>query len=256
MPAARHDDAVSVIEEPPARSSGRDLHEAVLEVLGRAIVNGEITPGSVLRGEELEARFDVSRSVIREAVRVLESLSLVASRRRVGVSVLPEQAWDPYAPRVIRWRLASPQRVEVLQSLNELRAAIEPAAARLAARRATPEQCGELTAAVIEMTVAARSGDLETYLLHDIRFHRTLLAAAGNPMFSALATVVEEVLAGRTHGNMMPASPDPDAIRLHGIVTTAVRTGNPGEAEQALRAIVAEAADAIAAHAGPPQTAG
>ncbi len=243
---------MSVIQEPPADSGRRDLHDSVLEVLGQAIVGGEIAPGTVLRGEELEARFDVSRSVIREAVRVLESLSLVTSRRRVGVSVLPADAWDPYAPRVIRWRLASPQRVEVLQSLNELRAAIEPAAARLAARRATPEQCGALTSAVIEMTVAARSGDLEAYLVHDTRFHRTLLAATGNPMFSGLVTVVEEVLAGRTHGNMMPATPEPEAIRLHGTVATAVMTGQPDEAEQALRSIVAEVADAIAAHAPRP----
>jgi DNA-binding FadR family transcriptional regulator len=247
---------VSVIHEPSVGSTRRDLHESVLEVLGQAIVAGEIAPGSVLRGEELEARFEVSRSVIREAVRVLESLSLVASRRRVGVSVLPAPSWDPYAPRVIRWRLASPQRVEVLQSLNELRAAIEPHAARLAARRATPEQCGALTEAVIEMSVAARSGDLEAYLRHDTRFHRTLLAASGNPMFSGLATVVEQVLAGRTHGDMMPAKPDPEAVRLHGTVATAVRTGQQDEAEQALRSIVAEAADAIAAHADPPPAAG
>jgi DNA-binding FadR family transcriptional regulator len=248
---ARHDDPVSVTKEPPVGSPRRDLHESVLQVLGQAIVAGDISPGSVLRGEELEARFDVSRSVIREAVRVLESLSLVASRRRVGVSVLPPQSWDPYARRVIRWRLASPQRVEVLQSLNELRAAIEPAAARLAARRASPRQCGMLTEAVIEMTVAARSGDLETYLQHDIRFHRTLLGASGNPMFSWLATVVEEVLAGRTHHNLMPAKPEPEAVRLHGTVAAAVRTGDPDEAEQALRGIVAEAADALAAQAQP-----
>lgn len=228
-----------------SRRISSDLHESVLEALGHEVVTGAIAEGTVLRLEQLETRFAVSRSVVREVVRVLESMQLVEARRRVGVSVLPQQRWDSYAPRVIRWRLAGPQRLRQLHWLNELRWAIEPVAAGLAARRATPDQCGVLAGAVIGMTATARSGDLESYLEHDKRFHRTLLAASHNPMFSGLAAVVEEVLAGRTHHHLMPATPEPEAIRLHGVVAAAIQSGDQQCAEDSLRAIIAEVIGAM-----------
>lgn len=89
-------------------TSGRGLHGQVLETLGPAITAGEYPPGSVLRTDELAQRFDVSRSVMREAVRVLESMHLVESRRRVGVTVRPKAEWNVYDPQVIRWRLVAP----------------------------------------------------------------------------------------------------------------------------------------------------
>ncbi|MGH3495736.1 MAG: FadR/GntR family transcriptional regulator, partial [Sciscionella sp.] len=177
---------------PKGKGGRGDLHETVLDALGQRVVTGDIPEGTVLRLAELEAQFEVSRGVVREAVRVLESMQVVRSRRRVGVCVLPQAQWDPYAPRVIRWRLAGPQRLRQLNWINELRSAIEPVAAKLAAQRATPEQCGLLTGAVIGMTASARAGDLETYLQHDQQFHRTVLAGSGNPMFRGLAAAVEE----------------------------------------------------------------
>ena len=70
-------------------------------------------------------------------MRVLESMGLVAARRRVGITVLPPARWNPFDPDIIRWRLAGPDRLRHLQSLSELRSAIEPLAARLAAAHAT-----------------------------------------------------------------------------------------------------------------------
>jgi len=223
----------------------RSRHHSVLETLGQEIVSGTLAPGAVLRVDAAEARFAVSRSVVREAVRVLESMHLVSSRQRVGITVLGPEHWNPYAPLVIRWRLAGPDRLLLLQSLSELRSGIEPVAARLAATRARPDQCGALTAAVIGMSVTARARDLEAYLTHDVQFHRTLLAASGNIMFAGLAIVIEELLAGRTHHHLMPEVPESTAIALHGAVATAVQSGRPDEAEQAMRAIVAEAAQAL-----------
>lgn len=88
----------------------RGLHARVLDSLGPAITAGEYPAGSVLRTDELAQRFEVSRSVMREAVRVLESMHLVASRRRVGVTVRPAEEWNVYDPQVIRWRLAGADR--------------------------------------------------------------------------------------------------------------------------------------------------
>ena len=101
----------------------------------------------------------------------------------------------------------SGDRAAQLVSLSELRRGFEPAAAALAARRADPHQCRIMAAAVSDMVVHGRSGDLEAYLLADKIFHRTLLEASGNEMFRALNGVVAEVLTGRTHHGMMPACP-------------------------------------------------
>ncbi|MET9971863.1 FCD domain-containing protein, partial [Streptomyces sp. NPDC006356] len=172
-------------------TTGRGLHGQVLETLGPAITAGEYPPGSVLRTDELAQRFDVSRSVMREAVRVLESMHLVESRRRVGVTVRPAE-WNVYDPQVIRWRLAGADRPQQLRSLTVLRSAIEPVAAGLAAKHATADQCAELTECALGMVAHSRGHQLEGYLVHDVAFHRVILNASGNEMFARLGDVVAD----------------------------------------------------------------
>jgi DNA-binding FadR family transcriptional regulator len=221
------------------------LHASVLDALGRQVVSGELAAGTVLRIDQLDERYGVSRSVVREAVRVLDSMGLVEARKRLGVRVLPSSAWNVFDPRVIRWRLDGPGREEQLLSLGELRRGVEPVAAELAAAHASPEQCGAMLGAVVQMAVHAKSGDLEAYLQADQLFHATLLAASGNEMLAALAGVVGEVLAGRTHHDLMPATPNPVAVRLHGDVAEAVQSGDGAAASAAMHAIIAEASDAL-----------
>ncbi|MEU2875558.1 MULTISPECIES: FadR/GntR family transcriptional regulator [unclassified Streptomyces] len=216
---------------------GRGLHGRVLDALGPAITAGEYPPGSVLRTDELAQSFDVSRSVMREAVRVLESMHLVASRRRVGVTVLPADEWNVYDPQVIRWRLAGADRARQLRSLTVLRSAVEPVAAGLAARHATPEQCSELTECALGMVANSRGHRLDRYLLHDVAFHRVILCASGNEMFARLGDVVAEVLTGRTQHEVMFEDPDPAAVTLHVRVAEAVRAGDAERAERLTREI-------------------
>ncbi|MET9379502.1 FadR/GntR family transcriptional regulator [Streptomyces sp. NPDC002928] len=223
----------------------RGLHGRVLESLGPAITAGEYPPGSVLRTDELAQRFEVSRSVMREAVRVLESMHLVESRRRVGVTVLPTVEWNVYDPQVIRWRLAGADRPRQLRSLTVLRSAVEPVAAGLAAKHATPEQCAELTECALGMVANSRGHRLEGYLIHDIAFHRVILAASGNEMFARLGDVVAEVLAGRTHHEVMFEDPDPAAVTLHVQLAEAVREGDAERAEELTRQIAVGALEEL-----------
>ncbi|MEU5582249.1 MULTISPECIES: FadR/GntR family transcriptional regulator [Streptomyces] len=218
-------------------AQARGLHSRVLESLGPAITAGEYPPGSVLRTDELAQRFEVSRSVMREAVRVLESMHLVASRRRVGVTVLPTEEWNVYDPQVIRWRLAGADRPRQLRSLTVLRSAIEPVAAGLAARHATAAQCAELTECALGMVAHSRGHQLEGYLRHDVAFHRVILNASGNEMFARLGDVVAEVLTGRTAHQVMFEDPDPPAVSLHVQVAEAVREGDAARAEALTRQI-------------------
>ena len=171
--------------------------------------------------------YAVSRSVAREAIRVLESMGLVASRRRVGITIQPRHRWNVFDPRVIRWRLDGGDRTEQLLSLSELRRGIEPVAAALAAAAGRPRTtAGSSPRRSPTWSSTAATGDLDAYLLADTIFHRTLLEASGNEMLRALDGVVEEVLSGRTHHGMMPGRPNPEAIALHDEVARAVRLGD------------------------------
>jgi DNA-binding FadR family transcriptional regulator len=176
---------------------------------------------------------------------------MLGVRRRVGITVLPSDSWSQFDPKLIRWKLAGPDRLRHLQSLGELRGAVEPVAARLAADRATPEQCGLLTGAVIGMSTTARAANARVYLEHDVLFHRTLLAASGNEMLAGMDGLVAEVLTGRTQYGLMPAAADPGAIRLHAQVATAVQNGDGAAAEAAMRGILEEASEAVRAMAEP-----
>ncbi|MDO0976295.1 FadR/GntR family transcriptional regulator [Mycolicibacterium frederiksbergense] len=222
------------------------LHGSLLAALGTAIVSGQYPPGRVLTLDGVSAEHEMSRSVAREVIRVLESMGLVESRRRVGITVQPAEKWNVFDPEVIRWRLDVGDRAAQLASLSELRVGFEPAAAALAARRATPHQCRIMAAAVSDMVVHGRSGDLDAYLLADKMFHQALLEASGNEMFRALNGVVAELLTGRTHHGMMPERPNLAAIALHDEVARAIRMGEEKSAEQAMRAIIDEAAAAVA----------
>ncbi|MEY9845871.1 FadR/GntR family transcriptional regulator [Streptacidiphilus sp. MAP5-3] len=219
----------------------------LLADLGPSIAAGEIPVGSILRIEGLEERYGVSRTVVREAVRMLESMRMVASRRRVGITVRPKAEWDVFNPTVIAWRLAGADRGAQLRSLGSLRVAVEPAAAGLAATQATDDQRRALSALAMEMTMTGRAGDLAAFLRHDADFHATVLQASGNEMFAHLGDTVEAVLRGRTEHHLMPHHPEEYAVQLHREVAEAVCSGDGERAERAMRAIVAGALEELEA---------
>jgi DNA-binding FadR family transcriptional regulator len=159
------------------------------------------------------------------------------------VQVLPAARWNLYDPQVIRWRLASPARVAQLQSLTELRTAVEPEAARLAALRAPLADASELMGLAGKLWAAGQSNDAEAFLLLDIQFHRLVLSSSGNEMFAKLNTLVEAVLTGRTQYGLMPSHPHNEALQLHVDVASAIQRRNGDDAHAAMLAIMARAFD-------------
>lgn len=229
----------------------RTLHHGVLEHLGMAIVTGDHPPGSVWTLDRLCVDYAVSRTIAREVVQVLQSMGLVESRRRTGVTVQPSDRWNVFNPAVIRWRLAGPERTSQLRQLTELRAAIEPPAAASAATRAGTRQRQRLVELAELLETTGRRGDLEEFLTHDVEFHRLLLESSGNDMLAGLSEVVEAVLRGRTHHHLMPPHPKPEARRLHSVVADAVAGDEPEVAQAAMTGILAEVVAEVARLDGP-----
>ncbi|WP_314687177.1 FCD domain-containing protein [uncultured Bifidobacterium sp.] len=219
------------------------LHDRLLDYWGMSVVTGGTPAGQRLPQPTVHPA--PSRTVTREVTRVLETMGLVTVRRKAGATANPRDGWNPYDPHVIEWRLRSGQRAETLRELTELRAAIEPEAARLAATRATPDQWATLTQAAIDMVAHSADATGGEYLDADIRFHGTLMQASGNCMFAALGNVVASMLIGRTEHNLMPGNADATALRLHGDVAAYVRKGDGANAERAMNDIIREAGSSI-----------
>lgn len=220
----------------------RGLHGHLLDTLGTALTSGEYPAGTVLRIDELTAAHTVSRTVAREAIRVLETLGMVQSRPKVGVTVRPQETWNVFDPLLIRWRLAGRQRGRQLNQLAQLRAAVEPAAAALAARTATPQQRERLREIADEMAGAT---SIAEFVTADIEFHRLVLTSSGNDMFAHLAHVTAEVLRGRVEQHLMPDRPDPTALSRHVAVADAIARGAAAEAEHVLRTLVLAASEEV-----------
>ncbi len=217
------------------------LHARVLDHLGTAICGGQLAPGSVLYIEDLVDRYAVSRSVVREVLRVLAAMGLIETRRRVGIMIRPAGHWNVFDPQVIRWRLASEGRMAQLRSITELRTAVEPHAALLAADRATPVEASDLVGLAAKLWAAGKAGDSGEFLRLDIEFHRRVLSASGNEMFLKLQDLVAEVLTGRHHYHLMPHHPDEEALHLHADVAQAIQRGDGARARDAMVRIMEQA---------------
>lgn len=238
MHPGRADSAPRSDEETPSRGAAVARHDFVIDIVGQEICSETLEAGRVITGDWLEERFSVSRSVVREVVRVLETLGMAESRRRVGVTILPRHRWNLFDPRVIRWQLAGANRIPQLRALTELRSAIEPTAARLAAEHATPQQASELVALGARLFASGKEGDSESFLELDKHFHGMVLELSGNEMFAQLHGLIDEVLIGRTHYGLMPRYPHPEALDLHLGLASAIQQGRPEEASATALAIM------------------
>ena len=170
---------------------GLNLTNGLCETLGRSIVGGTFEDGFPTEAE-LSRLYGLSRSVTREAVKMLTAKGLLSARPKVGTVVEPSESWNLLDPDVLRWLLERKFSLELLRQFTELRIAIEPAAAALAARTHDEERLRAITAG-LERMVAAEAGD-DDVLNSDIAFHVAVLEASGNPFYRQFRDVVGTAL--------------------------------------------------------------
>lgn len=221
-----------------AGSRGRGLHGQLVQQLGQMIVSGDLGADRPLVPEEIGQRFEVSRTVVRESLRVLEAKGLVSARPNVGTRVRPVSDWNLLDPDIIEWRAFGPQRDDQRRELSELRWTIEPLAARLAAGHGREEVQQRLGDMVEIMGHAMGQGDSLTFARADAEFHSMLIQVAGNRMLEHLSGIVSAAL--QVSGGPATGCDRPNEASLghHVRIVEALATGDGAAAEVAMRQLL------------------
>ncbi|MBX3532371.1 MAG: FadR family transcriptional regulator [Rhizobiaceae bacterium] len=219
-------------------SGGGLVHVAVANEIGRRIVRGDYPPGTILPNEaEWSALFGVSRSAVREAVKMLMAKNLLSSRPKVGSWVAQRERWSLLDRDVLAWHAGLPQRVTFLKTVQEFRYIIEPEAAALAAIRHTPDHMAAIGGACSAMGMAA---DLTARTGADARFHLAILHASGNELLVPLGVLISSALdqlfqhVTREMNNLRYAQ------ELHEEIEKSIRLRRPDAARRAVRKLLAD----------------
>ncbi|WP_411574545.1 FadR/GntR family transcriptional regulator [Streptomyces fradiae] len=222
----------------PAGNRGRGLHGQLVQQLGQMIVSGDLGADRPLVPEEIGQRFEVSRTVVRESLRVLEAKGLVSARPNVGTRVRPVSDWNLLDPDIIEWRAFGPQRDDQRRELAELRWTIEPLAARLAAGHGREEVQQRLVDMVEIMGHALAQGDALTFSRADTEFHSLLIQLAGNRMLEHLSGIVSAALQVSGAPAISCDRPGESCLTHHGRIVEALAAGDGPAAEAAMRQLL------------------
>lgn len=213
-----------------AAYAGRGVHRTAVEGLARRIFDGTYGEGATLELPHLLEELEVSQTVLREAIKVLMAKGLLDARQKRGTFVRPLTDWNLFDADVLRWKLAAGAPDCFFADLLDLRRAIEPAAAALAAVRATEQDLAALDAALDAM--AACGSDPVPHVRADASFHMTLLSASHNLFFTQMYRVIIPALVERDRAVHSGDFENPYAI--HRAVVDEIRRGDPDGAYMAV----------------------
>ena len=239
-------------ETAPTMRSGhgtRSRQGVVTEALGRAIVAGRYAPGDLLpREDELVEQFGMSRTTVRGAMTVLSAKGLVEIRTKTGTRVRDRTLWDAFDSDLLSWAHSEGKAGEMMEALIELRQMLEPAAARLAATRATMQELGPLTRATAAMRASV--DDPVAYPEWDVAFHQAVYRASHNPMLTRFGLLVADFMT-IAFEIQQTASAEPvdlveDAAR-HQRVLDAITRGDAETAADAMLDVVVDGKYALTA---------
>lgn len=226
---------------PPPRRDARStypvrgLNGHVVQTIGRRIASGFYEQGGTLNLDAIGQELDVSRTVVREALKVLTAKGMVDARPKRGTFVRPRHEWSLLDPDLLRWQFDGRRDATFFAKLTEFRAIVEPAGARIATFRRTEDDLLELEAALAEMHAASR--DVNALTAADVRFHCALLAAAHNEFLDQMQVVIETGLYARD-ALVYDAEDWSDPVPVHAAVLEAVRVRDADGAEAAVLSLL------------------
>ncbi len=207
--------------------------------IGRRIVSGQYKPGDTLPTEpRVQAEFGVSRTAVREAIRLLSAKGLTASRPKIGTRVRPTVDWNMLDPDVLRWQLDQSPSEEFIHALFEMREIIEPAAAERAAERATPEELDRMGVAMEGIQNETRASPAQ--IKADIDFHMAILEASRNPLLRSVGAMIAPALSISFSLGWRTVMAE-DAVLQHRAVYDAIRRRDGEQAFLAMRKLLRNA---------------
>jgi DNA-binding FadR family transcriptional regulator len=219
------------------------VHTSVAQEIGSRIVRGDFPPGTYLPNETQWADyFDVSRTAVREAIKMLMAKGLLSSRPKLGTWVQSRESWNLLDRDVLGWYANSPHSASFLRTVQEFRYIIEPEAAALAADRRSSEQMQEITEAARDMGTAPT---LSERTRADTRFHLAILKASGNDLLIPLGTLIESALNNLFAYVTREANSLRHAQDLHEAIEEKIRLRQPEEARMAVRKLLANTDEMI-----------
>lgn len=222
----------------PGRRS--NISFRVTKALGQSIVLGEYGPDRSLPAESaLCERFGTSRTVVREAVKMLAAKGMISSKPRQGIRVLAEEHWNIFDPDLLEWSLKGKLSDDVLREFFQLRIAVEPEAAALAARLASQARIEALGATLERMQ--AEPPDSPAALAADIEFHIQILYATGNRFYIRLRDFIRTALDASIRVTTGASADYPETLALHREVLDAIRAGDEGVARDRMRYLIEHA---------------
>jgi DNA-binding FadR family transcriptional regulator len=215
----------------------RTLHAQVAREVGLQILEGKLPPGAVLPNEaDFGMQLGVSRTALREAVKVLAAKGLVEVRRKTGTRVRPHHDWNALDPDVLNWLFSGKGFAVGIPHLLELRLIIEPAGARLAAERATVENVAEIETALNGMERAVE--DSASSVESDLQFHLAILEATHNTFMRPFGALIQEALRASFKLTNRDHLAFQKSLRRHRDVFEAIRNRDPEAAEAAMRLVL------------------
>lgn len=226
------------------RVRGENLTYRIVEDLGIAIVTSRYSENNPFPVEaDLCKQYGVSRSILREAVKMLTAKGLLSARPRQGTWVQPEDVWNLLDPDVLRWLLERKLSFSLLIEFTQMRLAFEPIAAALAALVAEPADKAAVMAAIDRMAAAERGED--DPLNSDIAFHLGVMHASGNRFYSQLSDLIVTALRFSIRTTNYFKGVKLASIADHKKVADAIMAGDAQTAETAMRGLIQEALDLI-----------
>ncbi|WP_158971590.1 FadR/GntR family transcriptional regulator [Paraglaciecola sp. L3A3] len=203
----------------------------VARELGRRIVAGTFEPGSLIEDENaLADRYQVSRVVVRDAVKILVGKGLLDVRRGIGTKVRPRNEWILLDDDVLAWHITATPKIEFISQLMDVRLAFEPKAAKWAAERASTEDLKEIDDACIRME--QETGSLEKFIVADALFHKAVLRAAHNEFLNAMEGVIYSALLVSVRITNQDPRNNSDSVAYHREVYEAIANRDGGLAEK------------------------
>ncbi len=211
----------------------KTAHGTTVDFLGQAVVAGRYAVAALLPPEPLLCvELGVSRTVVREAVKSLIGKGMLSVGPRVGTRVLASNSWNWFDHDVIAWQSAAGIAPDFIRDLQELRRALEPAAVRLAAQRASAQDIEAIERAYRGMEQAVdEDGD---YVSQDLKFHQGLLRASGNRMLMQMSKVLAPLLRIGFELSTRRKDGPRQSLPLHRAVLDAVTAHDADAAERAI----------------------